>query len=73
MKWLDHLEEALIAFLMGLATLIIFVAVLHRYASGFNTPMQDWLLSINLSWAQEATIPIVGQARLWPGCKFWRR
>lgn len=56
MKWLDHLEEALIAFLMGLATLIIFVAVLHRYASGFNTPMQDWLLSINLSWAQEATI-----------------
>ncbi|MFT3856865.1 MAG: TRAP transporter small permease [Aquabacterium sp.] len=56
MKWLDHLEEWLIATLMGLATLIIFVSVIHRYAAGFNTPMQDWLLSLNLAWAQEATI-----------------
>lgn len=56
MKWLDHLEEWLIATLMGLATLIIFVSVLHRYASGFDTPIQDWLLSLNMAWAQEATI-----------------
>ena len=34
LKVLDHLEEWLIAFLMGAATLIIFVAVLHRYAAG---------------------------------------
>ena len=32
MKILDHLEEWLIAFLMGAATLLIFVAVVHRYA-----------------------------------------
>jgi len=32
LKWLDHLEEWLIAFLMGAATLLIFVAVVHRYA-----------------------------------------
>lgn len=58
MKWLDHLEEWLIAALMGGATVIIFVAVLHRYLSGMHQlgPVQDWLLSINLSWVQEATI-----------------
>ncbi|MGE5339551.1 MAG: TRAP transporter small permease [Gemmatimonadota bacterium] len=42
---------------MGAATLIIFVAVVHRYASGFAIPVvQDWLLKINLSWAQELCI-----------------
>ncbi len=56
MKWLDHLEEWLIATFMGAATLIIFVSVVHRYAVGFHSPMQDWLLTINLAWAQEATI-----------------
>jgi C4-dicarboxylate transporter DctQ subunit len=57
MKILDHLEEWLITFLMGAATLIIFVAVLHRYAAGLNVPgLQDWLLSINMTWAQELTI-----------------
>jgi len=54
---LDHLEEWLIATLMGAATIIIFVAVLHRYASGLAIPgVQDWLLRLNLSWAQELTI-----------------
>jgi C4-dicarboxylate transporter DctQ subunit len=56
MKWLDHLEEWLIATFMGLATLIIFVSVLHRYAVTLQTPLQDWLLGLNLAWAQEATI-----------------
>jgi len=57
MKWLDHLEEWIITALMGLATLIVFAAVVHRYLTGFAIPgMQDWLLSLNLAWAQEATI-----------------
>jgi C4-dicarboxylate transporter DctQ subunit len=57
MKFLDHLEEWLIAFLMAAATLIIFVAVIHRYASGLPIPvMQDFLLRMNTSWAQELTI-----------------
>ena len=57
MKWLDHLEEWIITALMGLATLIVFAAVVHRYLTGFAIPgLQDWLLSINLAWAQEATI-----------------
>ena len=57
MKILDHLEEWIVTFLMGAATLIIFVAVLHRYAAGLAIPgVQDWLLSLSLSWAQELTI-----------------
>ena len=56
-KVLNHLEEWLIAFLMGAATVVIFVAVVHRYASGVPWPaLQDWLLTINLSWAQELCI-----------------
>lgn len=57
MKWLDHLEEAIITFLMGAATTIIFVAVVHRYLAGVDIPgLQDWLLGFNFSWAQELTI-----------------
>ena len=57
MKVLDHLEEWLISFLMGAATLIIFVAVMHRYATGLPIPgVQDWLLALNFSWAQELCI-----------------
>jgi len=57
LRVLDRLEEWLIAFLMGAATLVIFVAVVHRYASTVPIPVvQDWLLKINLSWAQEVCI-----------------
>lgn len=57
MKILDHLEEWLIAALMAAATVVVFVAVLHRYASGLAIPgLQDWLLTLNTSWAQELTI-----------------
>lgn len=57
MKILDHLEEWLITFLMGAATLIIFASVMHRYASGFAIPgVQDWLLGLNFGWAQELCI-----------------
>lgn len=57
MKFLDRLEECFIAFLIGGATLVIFVAVLHRHLSGFAIPgLQDWLLGLNFSWAQELCI-----------------
>ncbi|SDF91657.1 MULTISPECIES: TRAP transporter small permease [unclassified Duganella] len=57
MKFLDHLEEWIIASLMAAATLLIFVAVIHRYLSGLPIPgLQDYLLQMNLSWAQEACI-----------------
>ncbi|GAB3428034.1 TRAP transporter small permease [Massilia solisilvae] len=57
MKFLDRLEEWIIASLMGVATLVIFVAVVHRYLSGLPIPgVQDYLISINMSWAQELCI-----------------
>ncbi|HMN77821.1 MAG TPA: TRAP transporter small permease [Burkholderiaceae bacterium] len=57
MRMLDHLEEWLITFLMGAATLIIFVAVVHRYMAGWPIPgVQDWLLSLSFGWAQELCI-----------------
>jgi C4-dicarboxylate transporter, DctQ subunit len=55
MKLIDHLEEWLIASLMAIATLIIFVAVVHRYATGIPL-LQDYALAINMSWAQELCI-----------------
>jgi C4-dicarboxylate transporter DctQ subunit len=57
LKLLDHLEEWLIAFLMGGATLLIFVAVAHRYAAGLAIAgLQDALLKLDFSWAQELCI-----------------
>ncbi|TRZ55644.1 MAG: TRAP transporter small permease [Rhodocyclaceae bacterium] len=57
LKILDHLEEWLIGFLIAAATLVIFVAVVHRYASGIPIPViQDRLIQINMSWAQELCI-----------------
>ncbi|MEQ1914049.1 MAG: TRAP transporter small permease [Sideroxydans sp.] len=59
MKYLNHLEEWLITFLMATATLIIFAAVIHRYAAsntGSIPVVQDWLLTLNFTWAQELTI-----------------
>jgi C4-dicarboxylate transporter DctQ subunit len=57
MKFFDHLEEWLIAALMATATVVVFIAVLHRYASGLPIPyVQDALIQLNTSWAQEITI-----------------
>lgn len=55
LKTLDRLEETLIAFLMGAATLVIFVAVVHRYASGVSW-LYDYARMFNFSWAQELCI-----------------
>ena len=57
MRILDHLEEWLVTFLMGAATLMIFLAVVHRYAAGLPIPVvQDWLLGLYFGWAQELCI-----------------
>ena len=57
MKFLDHLEEWLITFMMGAATLLIFVAVCTATPrAGRFRLVQDALLKIDLSWAQELCI-----------------
>uniref|UniRef100_A0A7C4MLI8 TRAP transporter small permease n=1 Tax=Desulfatirhabdium butyrativorans TaxID=340467 RepID=A0A7C4MLI8_9BACT len=57
LSFLDHLEEWLVATLIGAATVIIFAAVVHRYAAAWPIPVvQDFLLGLNMSWAQELCI-----------------
>lgn len=65
LRILDRLEETLIATLIGAATLVIFVAVAHRYTTDFVVSHRDWpgamafykfLAGIHLSWAQELCI-----------------
>jgi C4-dicarboxylate transporter DctQ subunit len=61
LKVLDRLEEILIASLIAGATILIFVAVTHRYALDVSakyhfTALYDALFKINLSWAQELCI-----------------
>ena len=56
-KLLDRLEEIIIASLMAVATIVIFISVVHRYLSGYEIPLlQDWLLDMNVGWAQEFCI-----------------
>lgn len=55
MKILDRLEEALIASLMAVATLIIFVAVVHRFASGIPF-LYPYAIQLDFGWAQELCI-----------------
>ena len=54
-RFLDHLEEWLISFLIAAATLIIFVAVVHRFFSGVPA-LQFYTAKLNMSWAQELCI-----------------
>jgi C4-dicarboxylate transporter DctQ subunit len=55
LRILDRLEETFIATLMGAATALIFVAVVHRYASGVPA-LYPLMHQIHLSWAQELCI-----------------
>ncbi len=54
-RLLNHLEEWLITFLIGAATLVIFMAVLHRFLSGIPI-IQDYAIRMDVSWAQELCI-----------------
>jgi C4-dicarboxylate transporter DctQ subunit len=55
LRILDRLEEILIASLIGGATLLIFVAVVQRYAVGVSF-LYPIFYHINLTWAQELCI-----------------
>jgi C4-dicarboxylate transporter DctQ subunit len=55
LRILDRLEEILIASLIAAATLIIFVAVVQRYAVGVPF-LYDIFYDINLTWAQELCV-----------------
>ena len=61
LRGLDRLEEFLIASLIAGATLLIFVAVAHRYALDLSAKwhwdaVYDQLFKVNLAWAQELCV-----------------
>ena len=49
-KALDHLEEWLIAALIAGATLLIFVAVMHRYGTGLSIDLSKWATAHGFDW-----------------------
>ncbi|HZL30008.1 MAG TPA: TRAP transporter small permease [Pseudolabrys sp.] len=55
---LDRLEEILIASLLAAATLLIFVAVVHRYGTGVSF-LYPYLIRFHISWAQELSIYMI--------------
>src|SRR5258706_4669365 len=55
---LDHLEEWLVASFMALATIVIFISVLHRYTA--DVPwIWKYTQHLSLTWAQELCIYLV--------------
>jgi C4-dicarboxylate transporter, DctQ subunit len=55
LRILDRLEEIIIASLMVAATLLIFVAVVHRYGTGVPF-LYPFFIQLHISWAQELCI-----------------
>src|ERR1700693_6027624 len=55
LRILDRLEEILIASLIAAATLVIFAAVVQRFAVGVSF-LYPFFYKINLTWAQELCI-----------------
>jgi C4-dicarboxylate transporter DctQ subunit len=55
LRILDRLEEIIIASLMAAATLLIFVAVVHRYGTGVPF-LYPYFIKLHISWAQELCI-----------------
>ena len=58
LRILDRLEEILIASLLAAATLLVFVAVVHRYGTGIPQ-LYPYLIGFHISWAQELSIYMI--------------
>jgi C4-dicarboxylate transporter DctQ subunit len=55
LRILDRLEEIIITSLMGAATILIFISVVHRFGTGVPF-LYPYLIAIHISWAQELCI-----------------
>lgn len=49
-RFLNHLEEWLITALIGVATGVVFVAVLHRYGTSLSIDTAKWAIAHGLPW-----------------------
>jgi TRAP-type C4-dicarboxylate transport system, small permease component len=54
LRLLDRLEETIIATLMAAATLVVFVAVLHRYGVSNAVQLAVWAKAAGYDWLSEA-------------------
>jgi C4-dicarboxylate transporter, DctQ subunit len=54
-KLINKIEEYLIATLMAAATVVIFIAVVHRFSASVPL-LQDYAIKVNLTWAQELCV-----------------
>jgi C4-dicarboxylate transporter DctQ subunit len=52
---LDHMEEGIVALFLAAATLILFVAIVHRYVSGVPA-LWEYTQHVSFNWTQELTI-----------------
>ena len=64
-RLLDHLEEWLIAFLIGAATLLIFVAVVHRYGTGAAIDLAKWAGAEGMAGVASALRGVFGWLSAW--------
>jgi C4-dicarboxylate transporter DctQ subunit len=55
LRLLDRLEETIIAVLIGAATVVIFCAIVQRYAVGVPA-LYPYAIGFDLTWAQELCI-----------------
>lgn len=50
LRLLDRAEEILIGFLMGAATIVIFIAVTHRFGIGAAADLSAWARAHEMAW-----------------------
>jgi C4-dicarboxylate transporter, DctM subunit len=62
---LDHLEEWLIATLIAAATLLIFVAVIHRYGTGASINLSKWATAHGLALLASGLLSIFRWLSAW--------
>src|SRR5882757_1721906 len=55
LRILDRLEEILISTLMGTATVLVFISVLHRFGTGIPF-LYPYLIQVHIAWTQELCI-----------------
>jgi TRAP-type C4-dicarboxylate transport system permease small subunit len=56
LRWLDRLEEVLIATLMAVATALIFVAVMQRYGLSNMAALVRWARAEGYEWLEAAAL-----------------
>src|SRR3981081_2043348 len=57
LRILCRLEEIIITSLMGAATILIFISVVHRFVTGVSF-LYPWFIQIHIAWAPELCIYI---------------